>query len=49
MTEAQPNSTDRPKVFISYSRHDGADLAEELVPGLALAGFEAYLDKHDIE
>ena len=49
MAEAQHSSTDRPKVFISYSRHDGGDLAEELVPGLALAGFEAYLDKHDIE
>ena len=35
------------KVFVSYSRKDGA-FADELVSGLGLCGFEAYLDKHDI-
>jgi formylglycine-generating enzyme required for sulfatase activity len=35
------------KVFISYSRKD-AEFAEELLAGLELAGFEPYLDKHDI-
>lgn len=38
-----------PKVFISYSRADSSALAEELVLGLQVAGFEPYLDKHDIE
>jgi len=36
------------KVFISYSRRDSSDFAEELVAGLALAGFAAFLDRHDI-
>jgi TIR domain len=35
------------KVFISYSRKD-EDFAQELLAGLELAGFEPYLDKHDI-
>jgi formylglycine-generating enzyme required for sulfatase activity len=35
------------KVFISYSRKD-EDFAQELLGGLELAGFEPYLDKHDI-
>ena len=34
-------------VFISYSRKDSA-FAEELLAGLEFAGFEAFLDKHDI-
>jgi formylglycine-generating enzyme required for sulfatase activity len=38
---------DRLKVFISYSRKDD-DFAQELLAGLQLAGFEPYLDKHDI-
>src|SRR5262245_62549839 len=49
MAEAQQSSGQRPRVFISYSRADGSALAEELVPGLQLAGFEPYLDKQDIE
>ncbi|MCB1510831.1 MAG: SUMF1/EgtB/PvdO family nonheme iron enzyme [Hyphomicrobiaceae bacterium] len=36
-----------PKVFISYSRRD-AEFAENLLDGLEAAGFDAYLDKHDI-
>jgi len=38
---------ERSKVFISYSRRD-AEFAEELLAGLQLVGFEAYLDKHDV-
>jgi formylglycine-generating enzyme required for sulfatase activity len=49
MDELQNRSTERSKVFISYSRADSSALAEELVLGLQLAGFESYLDKHDIE
>jgi len=36
------------KVFVSYSRRDAGDFAEELVAGLALAGFAPFLDRHDI-
>src|SRR5262250_419350 len=35
------------KIFISYSRKD-EDFALELLSGLEFAGFEPYLDKHDI-
>jgi hypothetical protein len=35
------------KVFISYSRKD-EDFAQDLLAGLQAAGFESYLDKHDI-
>jgi TIR domain len=35
------------KVFISYSRND-EDFAHDLLAGLQVAGFEPYLDKHDI-
>ena len=35
------------KVFLSYSRRDGA-FAEELLAALELLGFDAYLDKEDI-
>ena len=49
MSEGPERSADRPKVFISYSRQDGSALADELVPGLELAGFEPFLDRHDIE
>jgi len=36
------------KVFISYARSDGGELAEELVTGLEVAGVSGYLDRHDI-
>lgn len=36
------------RVFISYARRDGEAFAEDLVSGLELAGFEAFLDRHDI-
>ncbi|MEQ9507338.1 MAG: toll/interleukin-1 receptor domain-containing protein [Hyphomonas sp.] len=35
-------------VFISYARADANAFAEELMLGLEVAGFQAYLDKHDI-
>jgi TIR domain len=42
------NSAERPKIFISYARADGSALAEELVTGLELTGFEPSLDRHNI-
>jgi formylglycine-generating enzyme required for sulfatase activity len=39
---------DKLKVFISYSRKDSSDFADELVAGLELAGFAPFLDRHDI-
>jgi len=45
---AEVGKTDRAKVFISYARRDSSDFAEELVAGLDLAGFAAFLDRHDI-
>src|SRR6266699_4727759 len=36
------------KVFISYSRRDASEFADELVAGLELAGFAPFLDRHDI-
>jgi formylglycine-generating enzyme required for sulfatase activity len=36
------------KVFISYSRRDSSEFAEELLAGLELAGFAPFLDRHDI-
>jgi formylglycine-generating enzyme required for sulfatase activity len=46
MTDASP--TQKLKVFISYSRRDASDFAEELVAGLELGGFAPFLDRHDI-
>jgi hypothetical protein len=45
---ADTGSGDNLKVFISYSRRDSSDFAEELVAGLELAGFAPFLDRHDI-
>jgi TIR domain len=42
------NPAGKPTIFISYARSDSSALAEELVAGLELAGFEPYLDRHDI-
>ena len=36
------------KVFISYSRRDSVDFADELVVGLEDRGFAPFLDRHDI-
>jgi hypothetical protein len=45
---ADQSNVHRLKVFISYSRHDSSELAEELVTGLGLLGFDPFLDRHDI-
>src|SRR3954464_1698350 len=44
----QPDGQKRSTVFISYSRHDCAPLAEELAAGLEVVGFDAELDRDDI-
>jgi hypothetical protein len=36
------------KVFISYSRKDSGEFADELLAGLVIAGFAPFLDRHDI-
>jgi hypothetical protein len=36
------------KVFISYSRKDSAEFADELLAGLEYGGFAPFLDRHDI-
>ena len=48
MGNAAEDPIDKPRVFISYARADSSDMAEELVIGLELAGFQPYLDRHDI-
>lgn len=45
---AEAGSAEKAKIFISYSRRDSSDFAEELVAGLELAGFTPFLDRHDI-
>jgi WD40 repeat protein len=49
MADTVQSPAEKLKVFISYARADGAALAEELVTGLELTGFEAFLDRHDIK
>ena len=44
MSEANRSS----RVFISYARSDCNAFAEELLAGLEAAGFDAFLDRHDI-
>lgn len=41
------STSDKLKVFISYSRKD-EDFAQDLLAGLEAAGFEPFLDRHDI-
>jgi len=51
MTQGAASDTgasEKLKVFISYSRRDAAEFADELVAGLELAGFAPFLDRHDI-
>lgn len=36
------------RVFISYARRDATAFADELVKGLEVAGFDAFVDRHDI-
>jgi hypothetical protein len=38
----------QPRVFISYARADASDFAEYLAVALKYAGFDAYLDRHNI-
>src|SRR5262245_37194053 len=45
---ADAGAPEKLKVFISYSRRDSAEFADELVAGLELAGFAPFLDRHDI-
>lgn len=45
---AEAHSPEAAKVFVSYSRRDSGDFAEEIVAGLELAGFAPLLDCHDI-
>lgn len=45
---AGAGSAEKAKVFISYSRRDSSEFAEEIVAGLELAGFAPFLDRHDI-
>src|SRR5215471_16026730 len=49
MPDDPKNAGEKLKVFISYSRRDAADFADELVGGLELAGFAPFLDRHDIK
>src|SRR5262245_29187184 len=46
MSETGP--LEKLKIFISYSRRDASEFADELVAGLELAGFAPFLDRHDI-
>ncbi len=48
MGNSVEHPAERPRIFISYARSDSSGLAEELVTGLRLVGFEPYLDRHDI-
>jgi WD40 repeat protein len=43
-----PGLSEKLKVFISYSRRDASEFADELVAGLELASFAPFLDRHDI-
>jgi hypothetical protein len=45
---ANSESSERLRIFVSYARVDASDFAEYLVVALRLAGFDAYLDRHDI-
>src|SRR5262245_42132319 len=45
---ADPGAAEKLKVFISYSRKDSAEFADELVAGLEYGGFAPFLDRHDI-
>src|SRR5262249_26338501 len=45
---ADAGAGEKLKVFISYSRKDSAEFADELVAGLEYGGFAPFLDRHDI-
>lgn len=44
---AEPTS-EKLKIFVSYSRRDSSEFADELVAGPELAGFAPFLDRYDI-
>lgn len=46
--ELVSNLANKPRVFISYARADASDFAEYLAAALKFAGFDAYLDRHNI-
>jgi formylglycine-generating enzyme required for sulfatase activity len=48
MVENRADPESKLKVFISYSRKDAKEFADELAAGLDLAGFKPFLDRHDI-
>jgi TIR domain/WD domain, G-beta repeat len=48
MEPSVATAAEKPRIFISYARSDSSALAEELAAGLEVAGFESYLDRHDI-
>jgi hypothetical protein len=45
---AMADAEEKLKIFISYSRKDSAEFADELLAGLEVAGFAPFLDRHDI-
>src|SRR5215813_9734976 len=45
---AHAGAGEKLKVFISYSRKDSAEFADEVVAGLEYGGFAPFLDRHDI-
>src|SRR6516162_1399340 len=45
---ADLGAAEKLKVFISYSRKDSAEFADELVAGLEYGGFAPFLDRHDV-
>jgi WD40 repeat protein len=45
---SDPGVSEKLKVFISYSRRDASEFADELVAGLEYGGFAPFLDRHDI-
>ena len=45
---ADAGAVEKLKVFISYSRKDSAEFADELLAGLEYGGFAPFLDRHDI-
>src|SRR5262245_15058667 len=45
---SDPAGSEKLKVFISYSRRDASEFADELMAGIELAGLAPFLDRHDI-
>src|SRR5262249_40011468 len=45
---ADTGAGEKLKVFISYSRKDSAEFADELLAGIEVGGFAPFLDRHDI-